>query len=144
MKQLSLVILSLVSFSCIAGDGFLGDPTAVFANCTDVRCTQCEPVCSPRRVKKEEKKHCWKVLPKYVCIPGYKLPWQSCGTPRCGRVRCINVLEKHEYKCEKCGYEWEVKMVRTGKKQCCNRRSNCCPDCGTSSGCTEQKPNKPH
>ncbi|MGI9427554.1 MAG: hypothetical protein ACR2NM_02770 [Bythopirellula sp.] len=56
------------------------------------------------------------------------------GTPTCGRVRCVNVLEKHEYTCEECGYEWEVKCIRTGKG-CCPCGNGCCPSCGASGCC---------
>lgn len=56
------------------------------------------------------------------------------GKPTCGRVRCINVLEKHEFKCEECGYEWEVKCVRSGKRRsCCGKRGCNCPSCGCAS-----------
>lgn len=119
----------------------------------------CEAVCCPKKVTEEVKKHCWKVESKMVCIPGYRFEcnWRKnkcckggcdsccdsccssggcndCGTPTCGRVRCINVLEKHEYTCEECGYEWDVKCVRKGNRRC---KSGCCncPSCGASGCC---------
>lgn len=123
----------------------------------------CEPVCCPKKVTEEVKKHCWKVSSEWVCIPGFHFHcnWRdskcnnsgscdtccggdSCGggnsccacPPKCGRVRCINVLEKHEYTCEECGYEWEVKCVRSsgsgGRGGCCSggHGCGCCPSCG--------------
>ncbi len=104
------------------------------ACCGSNRCyhDRCELVCSPKRVEKEVEKHCWLVEPKNVCIPGFRWPWEryrgktpdcgdgcdgcdSCCTPVCGKVRCVNTLEKHKTTCEKCGYEWEVQCVRSSK-----------------------------
>ena len=118
-------------------------------NCSSSCC--CDVVCCPKRVTKEVKKHCWLVEPKYVCIPGFHFPWEryrasdpNCGdgcdcasascAPVCGRVRCVNTLEKHEYQCEKCGYEWNVKCVRPSNQ--CGSCSDCdCPSCGQKSAC---------
>ena len=109
----------------------------------------CELACCPKLVKEEVKKHSWLVEPKYVCIPGFRWPWQqsrsknpdcgdgcgnSCNTPVCGRVRCVNTLEKHEYKCEKCGYHWEVKCVRPSNQSRKSRKCDC-PSCGRKSSC---------
>lgn len=125
--------------------------------CSNGNCC-CEAVCCPKKVTEEVKKHCWKVESKMVCIPGYSFEcnWRKnscckgscgcddtccsngscndCGTPTCGRVRCINVLEKHEYTCEECGYEWDVKRVRKGNSRC---KSGCCdcPSCGAGGCC---------
>jgi|GEM_PF-4488639 len=56
------------------------------------------------------------------------------GKPTCGRVRCIKVLEKHDYTCDECGYEWEVKCVRSGnRRSCCEKDGCCCPSCGCAS-----------
>lgn len=128
----------------------------------------CEAVCCPKCVTEEVKKHCWKVKPELVCIPGFRFSWSclenrckkgccddccgddccstgkccDCAPPRCGRVRCINVLEKHEYTCEECGCEWEVKCVRTNKGRC---SSGCrCPSCGHKNDCCAEceKPNR--
>ncbi len=128
------------------------DSKVMLAGCTD-SCCRCETasgkaVCCPRRVTEEVKKHCWKVKSEMICIPSFRFRcnWKKrakncdCGDgccaggnctdcpPKCGRVRCINVLEKHEYTCEKCGYEWDVKCVRSGKK-CCPVGGCDCPSC---------------
>lgn len=125
--------------------------------CTDSCCgapscstSCCKAVCCPKKVTEEVKKHCWCVKAKQICIPKWQFSLNfgtcnkknvdcgdccssgtccDCPPPACGRVRCINVLEKHEYKCEECGYEWEVKCVRAGRKTCsCDGCS--CPSCG--------------
>lgn len=112
-------------------------------------CCCCKAVCCPKCVTEEVKKHCWLVKSELVCIPRFqfnlfanfcKYGNNDCGdccsngccrctSPSCGRVRCINVLEKHEYTCKECGYEWDVKCVRTGGVRCCGERCSC-PSCG--------------
>lgn len=118
------------------------------------KCSCCtKAICCPKCVTEEVKKHCWLVKPKMICIPRFQFNLFShhsakadvccgdgctceacCQRPApCGRVRCINVLEKHEYKCEECGYEWEIKCVRTGNtRSCCKGCS--CPSCGKGCG----------
>ena len=125
--------------------------------CCGSNCCQecCEAVCCPKRVTEEVKKHCWKVNPELVCVPGFRLPWvcgdksrvlcgdeccgycQECCEPQCGRIRCVNVLEKHEYTCEECGWEWEVKCIRSARG-CCGE-ADCCPSCGSSKCCTNNE-----
>ncbi len=120
----------------------------------------CEPVCCPQRVVEKEEKTCWKVSSKFVCIPGFRFPWEccnscgagsnccencggccSCGTPLCGTVRCVNILEQHKYECEKCGYLWEVKCVRTNRD--CQRCPANCPHCGQSNQCVSSESDNP-
>jgi hypothetical protein len=75
-------------------------------------------MCCPQRVTETEKKSFWKVTCEYVCIPGFRFPWEckkdACGRECliCGRVRAVNILEQDDYECEVCGYKWEVKCVR--------------------------------
>ncbi len=127
----------------------------------------CESVCCPKCVTEEVKKHCWIVKPELVCIPGFRFEcnWNrkkcsgggnccdtctgddcccskkcccDCAPPACGRVRCINVLEKHEYTCTECGCEWEAKCVRTSKGCCSGKGASKCPSCGCKNGCCAQ------
>ena len=75
-------------------------------------CPQCASkvcVAVPETVK--EKRHCWKVECKEICIPKFRWPWQACCTPQCGKVKTVKVLKKVEYECEHCGYQWEIKTV---------------------------------
>ncbi len=76
-------------------------------------CPQCDhKVCVPVPETVKEKKHCWTVECKDICIPHVKWPWQSCcEPPKCGKVRTIKVLKKVEYECESCGYKWDIKTV---------------------------------
>ncbi len=77
-------------------------------------CPQCKTcVAIPEIVK--EKKHKWDVECKDICVPHIKWWWQPCcEPPRCGRVKTIKVLKKHEYECEHCGYKWEVHSCGSG------------------------------
>jgi hypothetical protein len=73
--------------------------------CPTCGCKVCQPV--PGTVK--EKKHCWEVECKEICIPLARLPWEPCcAAPKCGKVKTVKVLKKIDYECEKCGYKWEV------------------------------------
>jgi hypothetical protein len=119
------------------------------AGCDGGNCSRCcEPVCCPQYVTEEVEKSCWLVKSEYVCIPGFRWPWEcrkggcdcsgevgaGCACPpKCGRVRCVNVLEEHKYTCNECGWQWEVKCVRHGECRSCDK--GCCPHCGCDPGC---------
>ncbi len=129
------------------------DGAAGCCNCAGNCC--CKPTCCPQRVVEEVEKKCWKVKSKYVCIPSFRWPWECAGgskrdcaagsccgeggctsgccncPPKCGKVRCVNVLEQHKYKCKKCGTEWKVQCVRSGNRCSCEG-DGCCPGCGCS------------
>ena len=150
-------------------DDCLDDSRCSNGCCNGDCCGRCcgTAVCCPKRVTQEVKKHCWKVKSEMICIPSFRFQcnWNlmkssksSCDTccgdscidnecgcdclPNCGRVRCINVLEKHEYTCQECGYEWEVKCVCSGKG--CNSNGCCdCPSCGGDGCCTSTDPRDP-
>lgn len=80
-------------------------------------CPQCSQPCTPKFCEptpetEKEKKHCWCIETKDICIPHIRWPWQSCcEPPKCGRVRTVKVLNKVEYECEKCGWKWEIKCA---------------------------------
>ncbi|WP_146453141.1 hypothetical protein [Bythopirellula polymerisocia] len=99
---------------------------AACRHCRSTTCT-CEPVCCPKNVIGTEEKSCWKVACEYVCVPGFRFPWDKCCGPVCGWVRRVNVLEEHKYECETCGYEWEVKCVCTNQGH--SRKHSKCPRC---------------
>lgn len=86
-------------------------------------CPQCDnKICVAQPETTKQKKHCWEVECKDICIPRFKWPWECCDVPpRCGQVKTVKVLKKKEYECEKCGYKWEVKTV-----DC-----DCCPTAPT-------------
>lgn len=102
--------------------------TALAGDCC---CPQCGcKVCTVEPTKTKEKKHCFNVECKEICIPGIRLPWQCCDAPpNCGKVRTVKVLVKKEYECEKCGWKWSVKTVGTS---CGNGCTNCNGDCANA------------
>ena len=117
------------------------------ACCGNSRCQCCcEPICCPKCFTEEVEKSCWLVKSELVCIPGFRWPWEcrkgdcNCGggvgdgcvcPPKCGRVRCVNVLEQHKYTCEECGYEWEVK---------CDCHGNNCDTCASAAAGKQSSP----
>jgi len=109
----------------------------------------CDPDCYECRsdTKQEEvEKHCYNVCAEPICIPKFRWPWECCKkksrdgcdcgdcdsccsddsctcctTAKCGKIRCINKLEKEKYKCDACVTKW--KAVRKGCA-CCD--GGCC------------------
>ena len=74
-----------------------------------VKCPECE--CDQCVLKVEQadvKKTCFKVEQKEVCIPAVTLPWQKCCPKTTSKMRVVNVLKKHTYKCKECSYSWNV------------------------------------
>jgi hypothetical protein len=84
-----------------------------------------------------QKHHNYTVERKEICVPRITLPrWadlfafrmrneQSCKSgsgdkcptkvcnpaARCGYVKVVNVLKKHEYECDTCGYKWHIEQT---------------------------------
>lgn len=58
----------------------------------------------------------FEVKAKEICIPGIKLPWDKCGTRRCGGVRSVCVLSEVKEEKTVCKYDWSIKTICT---QCC-------------------------
>jgi hypothetical protein len=72
-------------------------------------CPECGcAICRPVETMLKEKKHCWEVECKQICVPAARWPWEKCCEPRCGKVKTVKVLKKVEFECEKCGYKWEI------------------------------------
>lgn len=75
-------------------------------------------VCCPKYETVKIERSCWELKSEAICVPKVRLPWQSCCTPRCARVICVNRLNLRTYECgERCVLVWEVKEVpcRCGK-----------------------------
>jgi hypothetical protein len=64
----------------------------------------------------QEKKTCFDVEEKAICIPPITFPWEKsqgkgkggdCAVgPRCGKVKIVRVLVKQQYECAQCKYTW--------------------------------------
>ncbi len=72
------------------------------------RCPKCQnDFCQLKMEVGKEKKTCYQVEQKLVCIPAIRLPWKNCQ-PTCSRTRTVKVLKTHTYECSKCNYTWSV------------------------------------
>ena len=72
-------------------------------------CPSCDcPYCELEVKKGEVEKSSYKTEQKEVCIPAVRLPWKKNCPPKRSKVRTVNVLKKHKYKCPKCEYKWSV------------------------------------
>jgi hypothetical protein len=87
-----------------------------------VHCPQCSEPCYPTVSKDMEKKHCWCVETKTICIPKIRFPWEhssdccdskdGCPPPKCGRTKCVRLLVKKEYECPVCKYNFDVDQAK--------------------------------
>lgn len=76
-------------------------------NCA--RCPQCnEEFCQLKCDETKEKKTCYEVDYKTVCIPKVYPPWKKNCQPQCAEARSVKVLNKKTYECPRCNYSWEV------------------------------------
>ena len=72
-------------------------------------CPQCDcEFCELKVSKTKDKKKCFEVKQKEVCIPPVRLPWKRCCPPTKAKVRVVNVLSSKSYECPACKYEWKV------------------------------------
>jgi hypothetical protein len=91
------------------------------------RCPLCRSHCHPLKDRVcvtsvepgKASKSCWDVECEEVCIPAVRFPWEKRGveacdgsavllTDKCGKVRRVNRLRKHDYECETCQYNHSV------------------------------------
>jgi hypothetical protein len=116
-------------------------------------CPKCShKICTSCVEKTKEEHHCFNVECKEICVPKITLPcWtdaipffkckdKSCGcgdncptkeccdAPRCGYVKVVKVLKKHEYECDSCGYKWTI------SEPCTACPSGACQSGGYSAG----------
>jgi len=68
------------------------------SNCCSHGCKTCRLHVETLKVKKH-------------CIPPVRFPWQKCCELKCGKIKTVRVLKKHEYTCEKCGYKWDIENL---------------------------------
>lgn len=116
MKYLAIVLLAVtVSFSgSTQSSAETGTPCCDKANgaCGSCNsCNSCSHGCKTCRLYVEtlkQKKHCYFFECKDICIPPVRFPWQKCCELKCGKIKTVRVLKKHNYTCEKCGYKWTV------------------------------------
>lgn len=94
-----------------------------------VGCPACNYVCEFSVEPAKEKKHCYEVDCKAICIPPLTFPWQKThggrkeiagpATTRCGRVKIVRVLVKEEYECTRCKHTWRAVRIKCGHTDDC-------------------------
>lgn len=96
--------------SCGCASTAPATPTSGCRSCRKQRsCPQCDCQFCELDVKKGEvEKKSYKIEQKEVCVPAVRLPWKKNCPPKRSRVRTVNTLKKHKYKCPKCEYKWSV------------------------------------
>ena len=120
---------------CAAGGKCCG-PDCCQKQCV-VYCDPDDYVCCAKTEKEKVAKECWIVGCEPVCIPKFRLPWECCSKPKCGRVRCINTLGKESYECEECVTTWEAKRVGCGCGKCGRGRGGCSGGCDCGDACCD-------
>lgn len=110
MHRITSLALWLLLFLCVSTLGGMPSLKAGGHLRGGACCPDCgHKICQPEPITTKEKKHCWEIECKDICIPAIKWWWEPCCTPpKCGQVKTIKVLKKVEYECEKCGYKWKV------------------------------------
>lgn len=96
----------------------IGLCNAATAQCERTCCLCAKKVCVLEVSQEDAETTCFNVESKEICIPGIRLPWDKCGTRRCGGVRTICVLTEEKSEKKVCKYEWSIKTICT---TCCQR-----------------------
>ncbi len=72
--------------------------------CPECACEDCLLEVKPST----EKKTCFKVEEKVICVPAVRMPWHKCNPPTTSKSKTIKVLKKETYECPTCSYKWSV------------------------------------
>lgn len=72
--------------------------------CPECACEDCLLEIKPST----EKKTCFKVEEKVICVPAVRMPWNKCDPPTTSKSKTIKVLKKETYECPTCSYKWSV------------------------------------
>lgn len=100
------------------------EPTKTVCGCDDANCSlkrtglrkssrmacsncNCE-VCLLETKSITEKKTCFKVEEKVICVPAVRMPWHKCNPPTTSKTKTITVLKKESYEAPACSYKWSV------------------------------------
>lgn len=92
--SLAVLLISANLHSAIAGE--FGCPA----------CRGCGGACVLKATPVVEEQPCYDVECKDVCIPAVRFPWDSCRTPKCGRLRVVSRLKIDSRETRSCQYEW--------------------------------------
>lgn len=108
---------------------YLPEITSSACGCKKPSCTGCKQrrvlrtpspqcdcdFCELKVSKTKEKKKCFEVKQKEICVPPVRLPWKKCCPPTKAKVRVVNVLSTKSYDSPSCKYEWKVFEPETSK-----------------------------
>ena len=72
--------------------------------CSDCDCEVC--LLETKAIK--EKKTCFKVEEKVICVPAVRMPWHKCNPPTTSKTKTFKVLKKESYKSPACSYKWSI------------------------------------
>tara|TARA_R110002111_G_scaffold67_2_gene634 strand:+ start:63687 stop:64145 length:459 start_codon:yes stop_codon:yes gene_type:complete len=117
MKYLGIVLLAITATVWGVNQNFAdsGTPCSTHANgacgSSNNGCSQGCKTCRLHMETLKVKKYCFNIECKDICIPPVRFPWQKCCELKCGKIKTVRVLKKHEYTCEKCGYKWTVENL---------------------------------
>ena len=98
------------------GFAALASAAASAADCQFGCCTACGRSCYLKVEQVTEDETCYEVDCVEVCIPAVRLPWESCRTRKCGRVRLVARLREESREVKACDYEWLVTCPVCGTK----------------------------
>ena len=63
----------------------------------------------------KEKKTCFKVEEKVICVPAVRMPWHKCNPPTTSKTKTIKVLKKESYESPACSYKWSIAKAGESK-----------------------------
>lgn len=106
-----------VSPTTVAGCNHCGQPTC--QGCGPVTgCPTCEAGCDLEIKQEMEKKTCFMIERKTICIPTVQLPFGFCCKPLSARSKTIKVLKTKSYEVPVTRYIWSKSEVPCGNAPC--------------------------
>lgn len=123
MRKPSSFLLLLFTFSAgwfMPGSAILQTATAQDRCTESCNCPSCGEECYLDVSESKEKRHCWNIETKKVCVPPVQFYWAGCPAPteklkrKPARTKTVRVLKKKEYECPKCKYEWKQLEIDDG------------------------------
>ena len=84
------------------------------------KCPKCQnDVCVLSAECVKDKRTCFEVEQKLICIPKVSLPWRRCEKPcqggcaancrhKCAKTKVVKILKTKVYECDVCKYSWKV------------------------------------
>jgi hypothetical protein len=117
-------IIALAAVTAAASGALAGDGPFVKSHCGGghfVHCPKCHHACEFSIEPEKVTKDCYEVECKTICIPCVVFPWQKshcdhgkggkhgkggCFAHNGAKSKCVRVLKKYEYECERCKCKW--------------------------------------